>query len=74
MNLPRVAPDVLMMWTDMQVVWIQQWTALPVIMEGQETDGVALGGRMPPGGQIPVDPSTLQKISEKDGYPVSGKS
>lgn len=29
---------------------------------------------MPPGGQIPVDPSTLQKISEKDGYPTSGKS
>lgn len=60
----------------MQVVWIQQWTALPVIMEGQESNGGASGGRMPPGGQmpIPVDPSTLQKISEKDGYPVSGKS
>lgn len=57
----------------MQVVWIQQWTALPVIMEGQESDGGASGGRMPPG-QIPVDPSTLRKISEKDGYPLSGKS
>ena len=63
-----------MMSTDMQVIWIQQWTALPVIMEGQESDGGASGGRMPPGGQIAVDPSMLQKISEKDGYPASGKS
>lgn len=59
--------------TDMQVVWIQQWTALPVIMEGQENDGRAPGGRLLLG-QVPVDPSANQQISEKDGYSASRKS
>ena len=57
----------------MQVVWIQQWTALPVIMEGQESDGRAPGGRLLLG-QVPVDPSANQQLSEKDGYLASRKS
>lgn len=58
----------------MQVIWIQQWTALPVIMEGQEmNEGSVSGGRLSLG-QVPVDPSTLQEISENEGYPASSKS
>lgn len=52
----------------MRFIWIQQWTAVPVIMGDQESAGPASGRRLP-GVQRPGDPSTLQEISEIDIHP-----
>lgn len=58
----------------MQFIWIQQWTALPVIVEDSEmNEGNVSGGRLLLG-QQGVDPSTQPKLSEKETYPVSGKT
>ena len=55
----------------MQLIWIQQWTALPVIVEDLEmSDGSAPEGRQLMGQQS-VDPSAVQKWIEKKGYPMS---
>lgn len=56
----------------MRFIWIQQWTAMPVIMENQEGTGGASGGRLP-GAQRPSDPSTLHEISERDIHQKSCK-
>lgn len=52
----------------MRFIWIQQWTAVPVIMGDQESAGPASGRRLPRV-QRPGDPSTLQEISEIDIHP-----
>lgn len=56
----------------MRFIWIQQWTAVPLIMEDQESAGRASGRRLP-GVQRPDDPSTLQVISERDIHATSCK-
>lgn len=56
----------------MRFIWIQQWTAMPVIMENQEGTGGASGGQLP-GVQGPGDPSTLHEISERDIHQKSCK-
>lgn len=58
--------------TNMRFIWIQQWTAVPVIMEDQESAGLSSGRRLP-GIQRSGDPSTLQEISENDIHPASCK-
>lgn len=58
--------------TNMRFMWIQQWTAVPVIMENQESTVGASGGRLP-GVQRPSDPSTLHEISERDIHQKSCK-
>jgi len=45
------------MLTDMQLLWVQYWTALPVIVEDRDmSDESQAGGRMPLGA-FPVDTS-----------------
>lgn len=56
----------------MRFIWIQQWTAVPVIMENQESTVGASGGRLP-GVQRSDDPSTLHEISERDIHQKSCK-
>lgn len=56
----------------MRFIWIQQWTAMPVIMENQDSTVGASGGRLP-GVQRPGDPSTLHEISERDIHQKSCK-
>lgn len=58
----------------MQIIWIQQWTALPVIVEDAEMNE----GNVPGGGRLLLgqqggDPSAPPKLSEKEGYPPSSK-
>ncbi len=55
------------MLTAMQLLWIQYWTALPVIVEDRDmSDGGQTGQRIPPG-TIPIDPSTQYRPSESEG-------
>lgn len=56
----------------MRFIWIQQWTAVPVIMDDQASAGGASGRRLP-GVQRSGDPSTVQEISEIDIHPSSCK-
>lgn len=56
----------------MRFIWIQQWTAVPVIMENKEIAGNSSGRRLP-GIQRSSDPSTLQEISEHDIHPATCK-
>ncbi|KAL8824410.1 MAG: hypothetical protein Q9191_005078 [Dirinaria sp. TL-2023a] len=52
------------MSTDMPLLWVQYWTALPVLVEdGEMNDGNHLGGRLPPG-TYPVDPSLQYRVDE----------
>lgn len=55
-----------MMLTDMQLLWIQYWTALPVIVEDRDmNDGSQLGGRMA-SSTFPLDPSSQYRLSESE--------
>lgn len=58
--------------TNMRFIWIQQWTAMPVIIENQEGTVGASGSRLP-WVQRPGDPSTLHEISERDIHQKSCK-
>ena len=66
--------DQAVMSTDMPLLWVQYWTALPVLVEdGEMNDGSHLGGRLPPG-TYPVDPSTHYRIDEDPNPSPNGMS
>ncbi len=51
----------------MRLLWVQQWTVLPVIVEDREMAEEAVQrGRLPVGGQL-VDPSARNRLSDKEG-------
>ena len=55
------------MLTEMQLLWIQYWTALPVIVEDRDmSDGGQMGGRMPPA-TFPLDPSGQYRLNDSEG-------
>ncbi len=51
----------------MRLIWVQQWTVLPVIVEDREmAEEAAQRGRLPVGGQQ-VDPSARNRLSGSEG-------
>ena len=57
---------------DMHFIWIQHWTALPVIIEeGRMSDNSRQPGGKLPQGHSSVDPSTGTDLSEGEGYQPS---
>jgi len=55
------------MLTDMQLLWVQYWTALPVIVEDRDmTDESQAGGRMPLGA-FPIDTSGQYRPGDSEG-------
>ena len=53
----------------MHFIWIQHWTALPVIIEeGRMSDHSRQPGGKLPQGQPSGDPSTGTDLSETEGY------
>ena len=51
----------------MRLVWVQQWTVLPVIVEDREMmDDTIQRGRLPGAGQQ-VDPSMRSRLSDSEG-------
>ncbi len=51
----------------MRLVWVQQWTVLPVIVEDREmVDENVQRGRLPVGGQQ-IDPSARSRLGLSDG-------
>lgn len=58
----------------MAVFWVQQWWALPVIVEEpQMGDSHPQGGR-PPLGNIPSTSSTHPRRADEDEFPASGEA
>lgn len=58
----------------MAVVWVQQWWALPVIVEEpQMGDSHPQGGR-PPLRNIPSNTSSHARRPEEDDFPTPGKA
>lgn len=50
----------------MRVIWVQQWTVLPVIVEDREMgDNNVQRGRVPVGGQQ-MDPSAPSRLSDSE--------
>ena len=57
---------------NMHFVWVQHWTALPVIIEeGRMSDNSRQPGGKLPQGQQSVGPSTGTDLSEAEGYQPS---
>lgn len=55
------------MLTDMQLLWVQYWTALPVIVEDRDmSDESQAGGRMPLG-VFPIDTSGQYRPGDSEG-------
>ncbi len=51
----------------MRLIWVQQWTVLPVIVEDREMAEEAVQrGRLPGGGQQ-MDPSARNRLSDSEG-------
>ncbi|KAK4698037.1 hypothetical protein P7C71_g129, partial [Lecanoromycetidae sp. Uapishka_2] len=52
----------------MRLLWVQQWTVLPVIVEdgAMSDENSQQTGRLLPGGQA-MDPSARQRLSEREG-------
>lgn len=51
----------------MRLIWVQQWTVLPVIVEDREMAEEAVQrGRLPVGGQQ-GDPSARNRLSDSEG-------
>lgn len=67
-NLVRKRTTVWIILIDMQLIWIHQWTALPVVVEDPSmSEKYPLGGRL----QLnpPADESLAQPhLGEKEGY------
>lgn len=63
-----------MILTDMQLIWIHQWTALPVIVEDANMSEKNPSGSRLPVGQ-PADESLAQQdFGEQEGYSGSSQS
>lgn len=52
----------------MRVLWVQQWTVLPVIVEDRDMgdENLQQSGRLPLGG-LAMDPSARNRLSEREG-------
>lgn len=56
----------------MRLLWVQQWTVLPVIVEdgAMGDENIQQSGRLLHGGQA-VDPSMRQRVGEREGHLTS---
>lgn len=69
-----VLPDQIMISTDMPLLWVQYWTALPIVVEDRDmSDAGNVGGRLP-SGPCSIDPSTQFRPGEGDSPPPSSMS